>query len=311
MVFSASVLLAAIFAFSPRTIPEFPATGLRIDTVLVLGAARAGTRLVAAGERGRIFVSDDDGKTWRGANSPVEATLTALYFHDPQHGWAVGHDVTVLRTGDGGDTWQLAHSAPKDERPLLDVRFRSPQHGIAVGAYGTFLESQDGGRNWRPRKILEGDRHLNALAAGDGDRLFIAGESGTLLSSSDNGVQWTQLSPPYKGSFFGVLVSGAGDLAAYGLRGNVFHSPDLGQNWRAVTNPNQASLMGGRTLGQGRAVLVGQGGTVLVTRDGGRSFTPHRDASGAAFAAVLPAQNADFLGFGERGVTRITGVDQP
>jgi photosystem II stability/assembly factor-like uncharacterized protein len=310
MVFSAAVLLAAAFAFSPRALPEFPVTGVRIDTVLVLGAARAGKRLVAAGERGSIFVSDDDGRTWRGAKSPVEATLTALYFHDPQHGWAVGHDLTVLRTGDSGDTWQLVHSAPQDDRPLLDIRFQSPQHGFAIGAYGTFLESQDGGRSWHPRKILEGDRHLNALAASGDGRLFIAGESGTLLSSPDSGALWTPLSPPYRGSFFGILAIGAGDLTAYGLRGNVYHSPDQGQNWHAVNNPSQASLLGGRNLGQARAVLVGQGGNVLVTRDGGRSFTRHHDPSGVAFAAVLPAGNGDILGFGERGVTRITGIDR-
>lgn len=308
LVFSVVVLFAVAFAFSPRTLPEFPATLVRIDTVLILGAARAGKRLVAAGERGRIFVSDDEGKSWRGVKSPVEATLTALYFHDPQHGWAVGHDATVLRSGDGGDTWQLAHSAPQEDRPLLDIRFRNLQHGVAIGAYGTFLESRDGGRSWHQRKIVEGDRHLNAIAASDGNRLFIAGESGTLLSSPDNGVQWTQFSPPYSGSFFGVLVDESGNLTAYGLRGNVCHSPDLGQAWLAVTNPSQTTLMGGQTLGDGRAVIVGQGGTVLLTRDGGRSFTSHRDASGAAFATVLPAKNGDLLAFGERGVTRITGI---
>ncbi len=311
IVFSASVFLAAAFAFSPRTLPEFPATGLRIDTVLVLGAARAGPRLVAAGERGHIFLSDDEGGTWRSVKSPVEVTLTALFFHDAKVGWAVGHDAAVLRTEDGGETWQLARSAPEDERPLLDVRFGSTEHGIAIGAYGMFLESRDGGRTWASRKIIEGDSHLNALAAGDGGRFFIAGESGTVLFSRDDGAQWAQLPPPYKGSFFGALMPGGNDLVAFGLRGNVYHSADLGQAWSAFNNPSQASLMGARTLAPGSAVLVGQGGSVLVTRDGGRSFTLHRDAGGAAFAAALPAANGDLLAFGERGVTRITGIAKP
>lgn len=309
--FSASVFLAAAYAFSPRAIPEFPATGLRIDTVLALGAARAGARLVMVGERGRIFVSDDEGRNWHAVRSPVEATLTAVHFHDARLGWAVGHDAVIVRTEDGGETWQIARSAPEEERPLLDVRFLDPKHGIAIGAYGTFLESRDGGRSWSERKIIEDDRHLNALAAGDNGGLFIAGESGTLLFSTDAGAQWAPLPQPYKGSFFGILAPGGNDLVAFGLRGNLYHSSDLGQAWAPVSVPGRASLMGGRTLAPGQAVVVGQSGTVLTTRDGGRSFTLRRDAGAAAFAAALPAADGSLFAFGERGVTRLTGAAAP
>lgn len=311
ILFSAAVFLAASYAFSPRALPEYPATGLRIDTVLVQDAARAGSRLAAAGERGHIFLSDDEGGTWRAVKSPVDVTLTALYFHDARLGWAAGHDAAILRTEDGGETWQVVHAAPKDERPLLDIRFRDAQNGIAVGAYGNFLESRDGGRSWNARKILEGDQHLNALAAGSGGKHFIAGESGTVLYSADDGAQWARLQSPYKGSYFGILVTGETDLIAFGLRGNVYRSSDLGQAWSAIANSSQASLMGSQLLAADRAVLVGQDGTVLLTRDGGRTFTLHREPAGAAFAAALPVPGGDLLGFGERGVTRITGFAKP
>ncbi|MBM3358424.1 MAG: sialidase [Betaproteobacteria bacterium] len=310
IVFCASVFLAGGYAFSPRSIPQFPATGLRVDTVLLLDAARAGARLVAAGERGRIFLSDDEGAGWRPAKSPTEATLTALYFVDARRGWAVGHDAVILRSTDGGESWQQVHSAPEEQRPLLDIRFLGAEHGIAIGAYGAYLESRDGGRTWAARRIAEGDRHFNALAAA-GDRQYIAGESGTLLSSEDRGAQWVALASPYKGSLFGILGAGGSDLVAFGLRGNVFHSANQGRDWRAAESTTQASLMGGRALAPGTAVLAGQDGTLLVTRDGGRSFTLHRHAGGSAFATVAPAANGDLLAFGERGVTRIPGMARP
>ena len=274
-------------------------------------AVRAGSRLVAAGEGGHIFLSDDEGKTWRAVKSPVDVTLTALYFHDTKHGWAAGHDAAILRTEDGGETWQVAHLAPRDERPLLDILFRDAQNGIAVGAYGTFLESRDGGRSWSARKILNGDPHLNALAAGSGGKQFIAGESGIVLYSGDDGAHWTRLHSPYKGSYFGILAIEKTDVIAFGLRGNVYRSADLGQVWSAISNSSQASLMGAQSLAIDRAVLVGQDGTVLLTRDGGRTFTRHRDPAGPVFAAVLPVPGGDLLAFGERGFTRITGIAKP
>ncbi len=308
ILFSVAVFFAAVFAFSPRPIPVLPATGLRIDTVLLLDAARAGKRLVAAGERGRIFLSDDEGASWRPAVSPTQATLTTLYFLDDRQGWAAGHDGVILHSADGGTTWAQLHHAPEDERPLFAVRFEDPQRGTAAGAYGAYLESRDGGRSWAERKITESDRHYNALTVTESGTWLIAGESGTLLVSGDGGVNWKSLQSPYQGSFFGLVAPGKSNLITFGLRGNMYHSADLGGQWTTVQSQTQASLMGGRTLASGAAVLVGQNGTILLSRDGGATFTVHRDAGGAAFAAALPVANGDLLAFGERGVTRITGL---
>ncbi len=311
LLFSAAVLFGAVFAFAPRPIPVFPETGLRIDTVFLLGAARAGKRLVAAGERGRIFLSDDEGATWRPAVSPSQTTLTTLYFLDAQRGWAAGHDGVVLHSSDGGATWTQLYHAPDAERPLFAIRFDDPRRGTAAGAYGAYLESTDGGRSWAERKITDSDRHYNALTVTESGVWLIAGESGTLLASADGGANWRSLQPPYQGSFFGLVSPGKTDLVVFGLRGNIYHSDDLGGQWKSAQSPTQASLMGGTQLDSGATVLVGQNGTILLSRDGGQAFTLHRDAGGAAFAAVLPVANGDLLAFGERGVTRIAGLAQP
>ena len=306
--FSLLVFMVAAYAFSPRHAPEFPATGVAVNSLLVLDAARAGQRIVAVGERGHIVLSDDDGGSWRQVTSPTQATLTALYFFGEKTGWAVGHDSVILKSDDGGSSWRQVYHAPDEQKPLLDVWFGDELNGYAMGAYGLFMETSNGGVSWRQRKIFDGDTHINAFSgasARTGSKLFIAGEAGTLLRSDDAGKTWQPLASPYKGSFFGILSLSDDSLLAFGLRGNVFRSNDAGATWNAVESGTQATLMGGLVSADGRVVLVGQGGVMLVSQDQGNSFQLRNHASGKALAAVLAAKKGkdELLLFGESGVS--------
>jgi photosystem II stability/assembly factor-like uncharacterized protein len=170
------------------------------NKVLLLDAAKAGKRFVVVGERGRILYSDDDGKSWKVAESPVLTTLTSIAFSDERNGVAVGHRGTVLLTHDGGTTWQGTKVQAKDQNALLSV-WTDGKDGIAVGAYGTYIETHDAGNNWVERRILgdDFDRHLNAVVAGKRGAILVAGEAGTLAVSTDGGRSWAALKSPYEG----------------------------------------------------------------------------------------------------------------
>ncbi len=300
--FSLLVLLAATFAFSPRPAPIFPARGISVDTLLLLDAAQAGERLIAVGERGHIVISDDNGKAWQQVASPTQATLTSLYFLDAKNGWAVGHDSVILKSTDGGASWRLVFSAPDLKKPLLKVWFSDARHGFALGAYGLFLQTNDGGASWQQRTIVEGDKHLNALTAQAGGKLFIAGEAGLLLRSDDQGQTWQALPSPYKGSFFGIVALRDGSVLAYGLRGKVFRSTDLGETWTTIESASQATLMSDYVQADGSVILAGQSGAVLISRDDGKTFELQLQAHRESIAAIRPA-GKHLLLFGESGVT--------
>ena len=211
---------------------------------LLLDIQRIGDTLVAVGERGHILTSSDSGNHWTQHQVPTRATLTAVYFIDATHGWAVGHDQVILRTLDGGSTWTLVYQDPEAESPLLDVYFPDAQHGFAVGAYGQFLETLDGGDSWEARWISEDDFHLNRIVP-VGSRLFIAAEAGAAYRSDDGGDNWIALDPGYEGSFFGILPLGEQSLLLFGLRGHLFRSDDAGDNWTQIASGTEASLATG------------------------------------------------------------------
>lgn len=288
----------------PLLLPEAASARPRLDRLLLLDAAPAGRRIVAVGERGRILLSDDDGQTWRFGVSPTEATLVSVFFLDDTTGWAVGHDAVILRTADAGASWQQVYAAPDENAPLLDVWFRDAEHGWAVGAYGMALATADGGRTWKRIQVGTGDRHLNAIAGSADGKIYIAGESGTILRSEDDGRTWTQLDSPYGGSFFGVLVLPDGNPLVFGMRGKAFRGEGGGESWQAVALGADASLQGGRVTARGEVLLVGNDGLILMSKDAGKTFSEQRARDRKAIAAVLPRGESELLLFGENGLTR-------
>jgi photosystem II stability/assembly factor-like uncharacterized protein len=295
---------------------------------LLLDLAWAGPRVVAVGERGHVLYSVDAGRTWTQVQVPASANLTAVYFADAKNGWAVGHVQTILRTRDGGDTWELSHFEPEEAEPFLDVSFGDGLRGLVVGAYGVIYSTTDGGSVWshvpfEPQPLagaakveptaddMEADVdlgfefHLNALARGPGRRLYLGAEAGRLFRSEDDGASWRELPSPYDGSFHGILPLDGEALLAFGLRGNLFRSEDGGMNWTAIETGTSVLLDSGVRVDERTVVIAGMAGVMLVSRDAGKTFTLTQQDDRKAISAVSSSGDGALIVAGEGGVRRL------
>ena len=92
----------------------------------IFGVGFGAKRLVAAGDKGLNRVSEDGGLHWKlpEAGFPsVFSFMRDVVFGTPERGWIVGEGSLVLRTSDGGLTW---------EKMLLDLTAQeraAPDHG--------------------------------------------------------------------------------------------------------------------------------------------------------------------------------------
>lgn len=264
-------------------------------------------RLVAVGERGHILLSSD-AITWRQANVPVRTTLTAVYFVDESHGWAVGHDATILFSSDGGENWQIQQYLPEKEKPLLDVTFKDNLQGIAIGAYGQLYRTNDGGENWQlefhneflfPEDVeylaelkREDEEafldeqssilaHFNSIFK-DGRTLYMVGEVGLIAKSNNFAQEWLPFDEIYQGSFNDIVRTQQGNLVVVGLRGNIFRSLKNGTPWQHIDTNTQA-LLNAIVLGaNGTLYVLGNNGVILKSTDDGVSFSLTTLADGKA-----------------------------
>lgn len=302
----AAVLCAAPVAGADD--PEHAIEARLASSSLLLDVARGGKRLFAVGERGHILTSDDGGESWIQSSVPTRANLTAVFFLDERLGWAVGHDAVIIRTRDGGATWERVHHAPEEERPLLDVWFESAERGLAIGAYGYFLTTIDGGASWSSGQVSEDDFHLNHIADAGNGRLFIAAEAGIIYRSDDTGRSWEELPSPYEGSLFASLPLDAETVLVCGLRGHLFRSEDGGESWTEIDTGTESLLTDAVSLGDEVVVVGGLAGSVLVSTDGGRSFTLRQQADRLGISAMTAISRHRLLAAGEGGVRFIDGL---
>lgn len=303
---------AAAPAAAPVT-PRASEMAVKATSNPLLKVVSTGKRYVAVGARGHILVSAD-AKDWKQVAAPVDALLTSVTFADAEHGWAVGHDASILATTDGGNTWTLQHFQPDLGKPLFDVLFLDPQNGLAVGAYGLMLATQDGGASWAQvatNPVTEEERHFNALTRlGDGS-LMVVGEAGLIGLSADRGQTWTKVASPYESSLFCVIAAGDKGALIGGLRGNSFFSADVAAaSWKKMDTGTDQSLFGMASLPGDRVAMVGLNATLLIFDTAGKTKqVPITDRIGNkqtdTLSWLLPTRDGTLLLVGDAGVQRL------
>lgn len=335
------VTAAAEPAGRPAMLDRPAALGPEAAHQMLTAAARAGKRIVAVGRGGSIVYSDDEGLTWRPAGKvPTSAMLTTVAFANDRVGWAAGHLGVVLRTTDGGVTWERqldgaqaaqlvladaerragtssgddAQPAVKTARflvqdgpnkPFLTLLVQSDTQVEVAGAFGLVFDTPDGGAHWVPQMArFDNARGLHLYAAArSGPDLVYVGEQGAMLRGPAEGML-KRVATPYPGTMFGVLNTAQGGLIAYGLRGNVLLSENGGRDWRQVVSGLATSIQAGTVLADGTLLLGSETGQLAASRDGGKSFKVLARTVQPA-AAMLALAGRTVLVLGPRGAERV------
>ncbi|WP_323114614.1 WD40/YVTN/BNR-like repeat-containing protein [Pseudomonas guariconensis] len=275
------------------------------DRVQLLNVTVTGDSLVAVGERGVVLCADEHAANWTSVRTGSNRTLSGVAFVDPRVGVAVGHGGTLLRTVDGGRTWN-AVEVDSNGDALLGIAALGNGRMAAWGAFGLYLLSKDNGVSWQRLPVIDGDfdRHISQVITLAGGDWLIVGESGTLARSTDQGESWQTMDSPYAGSLFGALQLDSGGLLIYGMRGNLWYSADAGKTWSQRQTGTTFAINGALQQKSGRVLVFGNSGLQLTSDDQGLTFTTHASTH-ASVARAVELDDGRLLVVGDRGVTML------
>ena len=260
----------------------------------------------AVGQAGVVLHSEDGGQTWtRQLDGRIAAQLAldaAQANVSASGGAGAGAEAARKKLA---DAQRLVDDGPG--KPFLALHFENEQSGFVVGAYGLMFSTRDGGKTWQPwMDHVENPKnlHLNAIRAA-GRTIYLAGEQGLFLRSTDGGNTFTRLTTPYEGSYFTLAAMPSGEVVVAGMRGNAYWSGDQGKTLNKVESPLPVSFSAATVLADGRLLFANQAGMVLESRDHGRTLEPLAIPPMPPLAGMTELQDGSIVTAGFGGALRI------
>ncbi len=197
--------------------------------------------------------------------------LKSLSFPNASLGIAVGEGGLVIRTTDGGRSWQPIRSGVKTD--LKHVSFVDHLHGWIVGNQGVILFSQDGGLSWN-KQTSHTSTDLNRGFFQDLNRAWVVGNNGVILATTNGGVSWTQQTSGTTQNLYGIDFVDASYGWISGQNGLVLATVNGGSSWTKQTSCTEThDLYDVDFVNREVGWLVGMGGALWRTNDGGAHWT--------------------------------------
>lgn len=205
----------------------------------------------------KLFVTRDGGRNWRetqiyrtgefGRNFPE---FLSIRFADKKRGIVIGSvlngqnrvvDSLVMRTEDGGETWQRIVVPSKKE--LFHLDFVGDSRCWIVGDDGLVLYSNNGGATFiTQRSGVTMD--LYNVDFRDESEGYIVGSKGTILRTENGGANWEQVKTAFPMTFMRVDFADDKNGVIVGYNGMILRSIDKGKTWFQRSSPTKENLYG-------------------------------------------------------------------
>ncbi|MCF6239458.1 MAG: YCF48-related protein, partial [Candidatus Marinimicrobia bacterium] len=255
------------------------------------------------GPSGKIFRSLDQGLNWTEITTPTSAFLLAISYADGI--WiATGFDRTILRSTNDGLVWSEidVSSTLLSGTPLYGVDSSGGGTWIAGGGVnsGAVIKSSDGGLTWSSRDVA-GSGSIRAVDFANNEWRAV-GRSGTLITSLDNGDNWS-LDKPANINLTGIawgddrwLISGDS---------NTVLGSDDGTSFSLLTPRKSEDLFGISHNGD-FLTAVGEEGTIVRSFNG--SIWHDQSITGILenFFSIVDNESSSWAAIGGLGSNEVT-----
>jgi photosystem II stability/assembly factor-like uncharacterized protein len=275
---------------------------------------------------------------WTDQPSGVTARLRGVSAVGDRVAWASGSGGAVLRTSDGGATWQSMNIPGAEKLDFRDIDAVSAQAAyvlsIGSGESSRIYKTIDSGRTWTLQFTnTDPKAFFDAMAFWDADRgvAFSDSVDGRLviLRTDNGGRAWTRVAaeslPPalenegaFAASGTNVAVHGRDHVWIGTSTSRVLRSSDGGRTWTAASTPlatgSSAGIFSIAFRDNEHGIVVGGDyrkeneavDNAAITSDGGRTWTKVAGLSGFRSVVAYVPGASTLIAVGPQGADQST-----
>jgi len=286
------------------------AYGTTASTVQLMGATMASSTVGwAVGASGTILKTTDGGVTWTALTSGTTVGLNAIAAaRGTTIAYAVGNvngsTAVVLKTVNG-TTWTSLATGTSLTLNGVAVNSDGTQVTITAGN-GSVYRSNNGGTTWSNQTpALLGTTALRGVQMPDATHVFTVGDWGTMLASSNSGVNWTSQMLGTISNLQATWFANPNLGWAVGASGTILRTADAGVTWssRSVTTGTLRGLM---FVDTSNGWAVGDAGAIFRTADGGATWTAQTSGTTNQLNGVWFKDASNGYAVGTGGTLRVT-----
>ncbi len=302
--------------------------------------AKSESEVLFVGGGGYIRKTQNGGSSFEWPKHGLHAPLNSIFFFDAQKGWACsGKTNAILRTSDGGTTWQLptgtTMTAQWNQKLSVTATVRGDAFSISAfnkniiycGLGNRVYVSYDRGETWAQTATLPSGTKVNSFYVSPKDtNLWVAafGTPDRIIRSTDHGATWTAtITRDF--SEYGMPLEMDGshpDTLYFGPEdGKLYLSKDFGATWTEVSNPAFRSPCDIVVVRDNPDIIwVGDGitgsglGQMFRSRDGGRTFQLMYTVTGSEIPTSVGSSLDNNVGYatawGSGGVMKTADMGQ-
>jgi len=205
---------------------------------------------------------------WKVINLPTQENILDLAFTgEPNHGWVVGSNSTLLETSDGGKSWQNRKLELGDQKYRFNSISFQDQEGWIAGEPSLLLHTTDGGKSWSriplSSKLPGNPNTVLALGLNSAE---MTTNIGAIYQTQDSGQHWKAMVEQAVGVVRNIARSPDGKYIAVSAKGNFYSTWEPGLNAWVPHNRNSSRRV--QNMG-----FTQDGGLWMLARGGQIQFT--------------------------------------
>ncbi len=166
--------------------------------------------------------------------------LSKVRMLNATYGYAVGGEGYIVKTIDGGDTWQPltlqnARTASGVIFSISDLSFVSVPTGYIVGNEGTIFKTIDAGKTWLQLTVNNAGGNITSVYFTSSDIGYISDANGKIFKTMNGGITWDLLTTGITTPITKILFMDANTGWFTGTGGIIKKTTDAGITWTSQT----------------------------------------------------------------------------